>query len=69
MRLNLRRGLIAGTALAVVLAASTAARSSTPFQTFVYVLAVALAMVLLAMASSWPSIAAGGGAANADVEQ
>ena len=50
MRLDLRRGLIAGTALALVLSASTAARSSTPFQTFVYALAVALAMVLLATA-------------------
>ena len=50
MRLNLRRGLMAGTALAVVLATSVAARSSAPLQTFGYVLAVALAMVLLAMA-------------------
>ena len=49
MRLNLRRGLIAGTALALVLAASTSARSITPLQTFAYVLAVAMVSVLVAM--------------------
>lgn len=50
MRLNLRRAAIAGGAMALVLPAAIAARSPTPFQTFLYVLAVVLAMGLIGMA-------------------
>lgn len=48
-RLNVRRGATAGLAVSLVLAATIAASSSTPFQTFIYVLAIAVAFSGLAV--------------------
>ena len=66
MRLNVRRGAIAGLVLSIVLSAGAAARSTDQLHAFAMTLAVTVTASLIVLASCWPSIVEVGARASAD---